>query len=104
MRRILAAGALGALALAACTQRQPQTWTIPVDDLAFGPSPQGLHVGDTVVWTNHDLFQHSATAQGVFDVELPAGGSGRTLLKQPGLIVYICRYHPGMTARLEVKP
>src|SRR5579885_3147742 len=103
-----AAGALLALAcLAGCepAKRAPQTATIVIDQLAFKPPPLDLHVGDTVVWQNHDIFQHSATANdGSFDVELPAGGSGKAVMKHAGTIIYVCRYHPGMTGKLTVDP
>jgi len=42
-----------------------------------------LHVNDIVEWVNADIFQHTATAaDGSFDVDLPAGAKGRTILKR----------------------
>jgi plastocyanin len=81
----------------------PRVVTITVDRLAFAQAPEGLHVGDTVVWLNKDLFVHSATdsAKG-FDVELPPGGRGRIALRRPGVIFYYCRYHPDMKGHLTV--
>jgi plastocyanin len=60
-------------------------------------------VGDTLVWRNADILQHSATARnGAFDVDLPPGASGTVTLKSPGAIDVYCRYHPTMTIRLTV--
>jgi plastocyanin len=76
---------------------------IVVNQLAFGPAPADLHVGDTVEWDNRDLFVHSVTANdGSFDVELPVGARGKAVLKHDGVITYYCRYHPGMKGELNV--
>jgi plastocyanin len=92
------------LSLAAPGKPAPGVVTIVVDKLAFGPAPRGLKVGDVVQWVNRDIFQHSATARDKsFDVELPPGGQGRTVLRRAGKIAYVCRYHPGMTGVLEVR-
>ena len=54
---------------------------------------------------NADIFQHTATAaDGSFDVDLPAGAKGRTILKRVGVVDYFCRFHPDMQGRLEVAP
>lgn len=78
---------------------------IGIDKLAFGPAPGGLHVNDIVEWTNSDILRHTATATGgSFDVDLPAGAKGRTILKRAGGVTYVCRFHPGMKGQLEVAP
>jgi plastocyanin len=78
---------------------------IGIDNLAFGPAPGGLHVNDIVEWTNSDILRHTATAtDGSFDIDLPAGATGRTILKRAGGVTYACRFHPGMKGRLEVAP
>lgn len=77
---------------------------IVMDNLRFGPVPADLRVGDTIIWRNRDMFQHTATARnGSFDVDLPAGKTSRTTLTKPGTIMFYCRYHPGMTGRLIVR-
>jgi len=77
--------------------------TITIDKLAFAPAPAALRVGDTVVWSNRDMFQHSATARdGSFDLNLKPGASARVRLTRPGVIRYYCRFHPGMTGELRV--
>ena len=83
----------------------PRVKRIGIDKLAFGPAPGGLHVNDIVEWTNSDILRHTATAaDGSFDVDLPAGAIGRTILKRAGGITYVCRFHPEMQGRLDVAP
>ena len=84
---------------------EPRAHEIEIDKLAFGPAPDALHVNDIVEWVNADFFQHTASAtNGSFDVDLPAGAKGRTILKRAGVVDYFCRFHPGMKGRLEVAP
>ena len=84
---------------------EPRVHEIEIDNLAFAPAPEVLHVNDSVEWVNADIFQHTATAtDGSFDVDLPAGAKGRTILKRIGVVDYFCRFHPGMQGRLEVVP
>ncbi|MGI8840440.1 MAG: cupredoxin domain-containing protein [Caulobacteraceae bacterium] len=76
---------------------------IVIKDIAFGPAPAGLRVGDTVLWINRDIVRHSATAAGgAFDLDLPAGARAATVLRRAGDIAYACRYHPGMKSALRV--
>lgn len=64
-----------------------------------------MHVNDIVEWTNSDFLRHTATAtDGNFDVDLPAGATGRTILKRAGRVTYVCTFHPGMKGRLDVAP
>lgn len=80
-----------------------KTYTIVIEKMAFGSAPADLKVGDTVLWINHDLFQHTATAADKsFDVDLPPGKSARTILKREGVIAFACRYHPGMKGKLSI--
>lgn len=84
---------------------EPTVHVIEIDKLAFGSTPPGLHVNDIVEWTNADIFEHTATAtDGSFDIDLPAGAKGRTILRRSGAVAYFCRFHPGMKGWLEVAP
>lgn len=81
-----------------------RTYDAAIDQLKFGPLPPFLKRGDSIRWTNRDLFRHSVSARdGSFDLDLPAGKSGTILLSQTGTIRYFCKYHPGMTGSLVVK-
>lgn len=100
---LVAAAVLMAAAAPLPAEAASKTYTVVIDKLKFGPVPAGLHAGDTIVWVNRDMFLHSATARdGSFDVALPAGKSDKTVLKHPGRIAFICKYHPGMTGTLDV--
>ena len=98
-----------ALALSACGAPKGggtaagRNHTITINQLAFSPQTVTAQVGDTIVWDNKDILRHSATAQnGAFDVDLQPGATARTVLAAPGLVRYVCRYHPGMTGVINV--
>jgi plastocyanin len=80
---------------------EPRIHEIEIDNLAFAPAPEVLHVNDSVEWVNADIFQHTATAaDGSFDVDLPAGAKGRTILKRVGERIAAATHHAmlGLTA------
>jgi plastocyanin len=100
----IAAG-LAMIATAEARPRPRASYTIVIDKMAFGPSPSGLHVGDTITWVNHDLFRHTATAADrSFNLDLPSGKSGQVTLKRAGAVVFSCTFHPGMRGALVVLP
>lgn len=101
-RRALTIGLAAAL-LGGCAASKPRTLRVTIAQMAFAPSVLQARVGDTVVWTNDDIFQHTATAaDGGFDIDLPANSSGQTVLKRAGTIDYVCSYHPNMGGRIVV--
>ena len=80
-------------------------YVVVVDKMAFGALPAELHVGDTIIWKNDDLFRHTATAQdGSFDVDLPVQSEVAMPLTVAGQWDFICKFHPGMTGTLVVLP
>lgn len=104
---VWSAVAAGSLVIVAgqARQRAPTTYTIVIDKMAFGPSPSGLHVGDTITWVNRDLFRHTATAADRgFNLDLPPGKSGRVTLTRAGTVAFSCTFHPGMRGTLIVLP
>lgn len=107
VRSAVAAIAAGSLVIVAAQARQraPATYTIVIDKMAFGPSPSGLHVGDSIVWVNRDLFRHTATATDrSFNLDLSPGKSGQVTLKRAGTVAFSCTFHPGMRGTLVVLP
>jgi plastocyanin len=98
--------AVGSLVIvAAQARRAPATYTIVIDKIAFGPSPRGLHVGDSIVWVNRDVFRHTATAaDGSFNLDLSPGKSGQVALRRAGTVAFSCTFHPGMRGALVVLP
>jgi plastocyanin len=102
-RRLLLVALAGAALVAAPVFAAPKTYTVTIQQMAFGPLPTGLRAGDTIEWVNNDIFVHSATAKDKsFDVELKPKQHARTVLKTAGASAFYCRYHPGMTGRLVV--
>jgi plastocyanin len=80
----------------------PRTHVVVIDKMKFGPLPD-VRAGDTIVWDNRDMFRHTATAtNGAFNVDLPAGAKGKTLIRAAGTIAFACKYHPGMRGVLKV--
>ncbi|HSQ95424.1 MAG TPA: hypothetical protein VLM18_04895 [Croceibacterium sp.] len=79
-----------------------RTVSVVIDNLSFGPIPSNLRVGDTIVWENRDIFRHSATAPGHFNVDLAPGEKGRMTLGKAGVFAFACKYHPGMKGVLKV--
>jgi plastocyanin len=101
-RRLLLALA-GAALVAIPASAAPKVHTVTLQQMAFGPVPTGLRVGDTIEWVNSDIFLHSATARDKsFDIELKPKAHVRIVLKNPGRIAFYCRYHPGMMGTLVV--
>jgi len=82
----------------------PHTYTVVIDKMKFGPVPEQLHKGDTIVWDNRDMFQHSATDKGVFDLDIGAGKKAVLRLTRVGTFPFVCKYHPGMKGVLKVAP
>jgi plastocyanin len=101
----LYAAGVGALLLASSpAAAASRTYTVVIEKLKFGPLPAQLHKGDRIIWMNRDLFRHTATAANhSFDVDLPAGAKGVTVLNASGTIPFVCRFHPGMRGVLVVK-
>ena len=83
-------------ALPAAASAEPRVHQIVMANMHFGPAPAGIKAGDTIVWVNRDLVPHTATAQGAFDVEIPARQSRRMRVTRPGAFSFYCRFHPTM--------
>jgi len=82
----------------------PRTYTVVIDKMKFGPVPAQLHKGDAIIWVNRDFLRHTVTAADrSFNLDLPAGAKGKTVLAKSGNISFVCRFHPGMRGVLQVK-
>ena len=78
---------------------------VVIRNMAFGPAPPGLKVGDQLLFRNEDIFRHTATsAAGGFDLDLAPKAQGTVRLSRAGAFTVTCRYHPGMTLTLKVAP
>lgn len=105
MRRrlpLLAAAAWALLPIPSPAAAAPRIHTVVIDKMKFGPIPQNVSAGDTIVWNNRDIFRHTATAKGHFDVDLPAGKAVKMRVTASGTFPFLCKYHPGMKGVLRV--
>lgn len=100
--------AAAALVFAIVTVATPafaETIIVTIENLSFKPAEVQAKVGDTVVWVNKDVLDHTATARDKsFDIVQPAKKSVSQTLTKAGSFDYYCRYHPNMTGRLVVEP
>jgi len=77
---------------------------VTIDGMAFQPAMVRVKPGDKVVWRNKDVVPHTATAAGSFDSGAIAPGKSWTwTARGKGQKPYVCVYHPGMKATLEVE-
>jgi plastocyanin len=91
--------------LGASVSARAATIQISIENLAFAPAEATAKAGDTIEWTNKDIFAHTATARnGDFDVTIPPKKTVTLVLKKAGAIDYYCRFHPNMKATLTVTP
>ena len=96
----LAAG-VGGLAATA----KPRTHAVAIRGFKYLPGSTAVRVGDAVVWTNHDLVPHTATAkpQGLDTGSMAARASARFVAKKRGVYRYVCAFHPTMKGTLVVR-
>ena len=109
MRRVLFVIALSLLvcsAVAAATkQRKPKTHTVVMEAMVFRPAALTVYSGDTIVWVNKDIVEHTATsATAGFDSNMiRPGQSWKHTVRSKGNFAVLCSYHPAMTGTLQVK-
>jgi len=76
---------------------------IGIADFKFTPAEVHVAVGGSVVWTNNDGQQHTATSAGNFDAgAIQPGASATVAFATAGTFTYICSFHPFMTAKVIV--
>ncbi|MBZ9719071.1 cupredoxin family copper-binding protein [Mesorhizobium sp. AD1-1] len=83
---------------------QAETIQVTIDRLVFSPATVEAKVGDTIEWVNKDVFAHTATVKGGWEVMIPPKKSASLTLKTGGPVDYFCRFHPNMKGRLVVAP
>ncbi|MER9296514.1 cupredoxin family copper-binding protein [Mesorhizobium sp. M0621] len=81
-----------------------ETIQVTIDKLVFSPATVEAKVGDTIEWVNKDVFAHTATVKGGWEVMIPPKKSASLTLKAAESIDYFCRFHPNMKGRLVVAP
>ncbi|HVV66301.1 MAG TPA: hypothetical protein VHC42_12595 [Rhizomicrobium sp.] len=98
----LAALVAGSLTWALFADAHAAQYSVVIANMKFGAAPRNARMGDVIEWRNDDIFRHTATVSGLFDVDLKPGASGRVTLKKAGAFKVYCRYHPTMTMTLKV--
>jgi plastocyanin len=103
--RFLPAALAGAALLAGCkasVRPAPRRIAVEISGMAFHPAQVDAAAGDTIVWVNHDMVPHTATAAGSFDTgSIAAGDSARTVAAHND--TFACTFHPTMTGALNVR-
>ena len=94
---------LAVLALTAAPA-QAATIEVTIDKLVFSPATVEAKVGDTIEWVNMDVFAHTATVKGGWEVMIPPKKSASLTLKAAGAVDYFCRFHPNMKGHVNVAP
>jgi len=91
---------------AGTTHRKPKTHTVVMEAMVFRPAALTIRSGDTVVWVNKDIVEHTATSAtaGGFDSKMiRPGQSWKHTIRSRGDVAYVCTYHPLMKGTLQVK-
>ncbi|UVK44709.1 cupredoxin family copper-binding protein [Mesorhizobium sp. AR07] len=83
---------------------QAETIQVSIDKLVFSPAIVEAKVGDTIEWVNKDMFAHTATVKGGWEVMIPPKKSASLTLKAAGPVDYFCRFHPNMKGHVDVAP
>ena len=83
----------------------PLTHKVNIENMQFNPNVVAAKLGDSIVWTNNDLFPHTVTAKsGDFDShEIKPSESWTYKVAKSGEIEYVCSFHPTMKAALRVR-
>ena len=72
-------------------------------NMAYGPLPTGMKIGDTITWVNKDSVPHTVTARDhSFDLRVGPGQKGRLSLTKAGTFQVYCIYHAPMRASFTV--
>ncbi|ESY14461.1 MULTISPECIES: cupredoxin family copper-binding protein [unclassified Mesorhizobium] len=81
---------------------QAETIQVTIDKLVFSPTTVEAKVGDTIKWVNNDVFAHTATVKGGWEVMIPPKSTASLTLQKAEAVDYFCRFHPNMKGHLAV--
>ncbi|RWA98917.1 cupredoxin family copper-binding protein [Mesorhizobium sp.] len=90
-----------ALSIAAAPGKA-ETIEVTIEKLVFSPASIEAQVGDTIEWVNKDVFAHTATVKGGWEVVIPPNTSASMALQKAEAFDYFCRFHPNMKGHLTV--
>jgi uncharacterized membrane protein/plastocyanin len=103
--RVVVAFLLAATCGAQNAQPSGTDHVVVMKQVHFDPPQITVKPGDSVQWTNEDIFSHTITADdGSFDSgPIDPGHSWQMTFKRDETIAYHCRPHPNMRAMLIVQ-
>jgi plastocyanin len=83
----------------------PSQHEVVIRQMKYQPADLTVHVGDTVVWKNDDIFPHTVSAadQSFDSGTIQPGASWTYVAKTAGVHAYNCKPHPNMKAKLVVQ-
>ncbi len=96
---------IGASAGCRAAADPPARHEVTIEAMQYSPASLTVAPGDTIVWTNKDMFPHTVTSKtGGFDSQaIPPDGSWTYVARTTGEFSYVCTFHPTMTGTLEVE-
>jgi len=106
MKRHLLVASTAVLALGVTPARAgPSAQPVTVEYQSFAPQRLDALPGDSVAWSNTSVRTHTVTADdGSFDSgDLSSGGVFTHRFDAPGVYLYHCRIHLGMTGEVDVR-
>ena len=79
--------------------------TVEIRDFVFVPATLRVRPGDRITWINRDIAPHTVTAadESWDSGEMPQGATYTHTVKADQTDNYFCRFHPSMTARLDIR-
>ncbi len=82
----------------------PLRHNVDIAKFRFDPIVLEVRPGDIIVWRNHDIAPHTATAlDGSWDTGTLTSGQSYELTVGPDMDTeYFCRFHPAMKAKLAI--
>jgi plastocyanin len=78
---------------------------VRLQNIAFSPKTIRVKTGTEIEWENYDTVAHNVVAQGGASFKSPTLEKGDKFKFTPtkaGTISYVCTFHPGMTAQIDV--
>ena len=96
---------LGLSSSVSASAKAPVTHVVTIENMEFRPSQLTVHSGDQIVFSNKDLFPHTATADDKsFDSHsIAPGATWKYRARRPGQFAYKCAFHPVMLGKITVQ-
>ncbi|MBL25033.1 MAG: copper-binding protein [Rhodospirillaceae bacterium] len=101
---IVAAVSISLKPSAAKASSSPVEHQVEILNFAFKPAKLKVKAGDRITWINKDAVPHTATAKdSSWNTGLLKKNQRGTITVKPGMKEdYFCRFHPTMTAKLDL--